>query len=139
MSSAPRRTSAPKPAPTPTKGPQTAKQSLFRAVYNDETERARQIIETDPEQINFQDPYAGLTPLHVAVFRQNVAIATLIARHPVTDISARDQFGRRPIEMCIYTLNEEIHEAVFSRTYQAALIELENPDPTKIKPFKREP
>lgn len=41
-------------------------------------------------------------------------------------IELRDRLGRRAIDMCRYTLNEAIHEAVFARTYQRELIDLEH-------------
>lgn len=119
-------------------GESTAKLQLIQAVFFDRTKSALEIIKTDPDQINEQDPFAGLTPLHIAIFRQNVAVVEALANHPVTNTDAADRFGRKPIDMCIYTSLDEIFAAVLKRTYQSALLELENGEGGGVVPFKRD-
>jgi DNA phosphorothioation-associated putative methyltransferase len=72
--------------------------ALILAAYNDNTETAEKIIATDPDQINSQDPYARLTALHIAIFRQNERLVALLAGHPQTDLRLKDGFGRRPVD-----------------------------------------
>jgi hypothetical protein len=84
------------------------KKSLILAVYNDKTDEALQIIDVAPEQINSQDPYAGLTPMHIAIFRENIAIVQRIAKHPEFDKTITDNFGRRMVDMLDYTANRKI-------------------------------
>ena len=95
-------------------------------MYFDRTERAKAIIEADPGQVNQQDPFTGLTPLHVAIFRQNVEVVRALVAHPRTDINLRDGFNRRPIDMCVYTRDEEMFLIVVGRTHQKELLELNN-------------
>lgn len=125
MSTRPLPRSVPKRPLFPDRGERTAKLTLLREVYFDRTESAEAIIASDPDQINLQDPFAGLSALHVAIFRQNVAIVRSLASHPVTDVHITDRFGRRPIDMCLYTRNPAIFDAVAARTFQAALLDLE--------------
>lgn len=118
-------------------GESTAKLKLIQAVFFDRTKSALEIIKTDPDQINEQDPFAGLTPLHIAIFRQNVAVVDALTLHPITKPSIEDRFGRKPIDMCIYTNIDEIFDAVLKRTYHSALLELDNAENNKIIPIKR--
>lgn len=108
------------------RGARTQPLSLLQAVYFDRTERAKAIIEADPEQINQQDPFTGLSPLHVAIFRQNAEIVRALICHPRTDPSLADGFGRRAIDMCVYTRSEEMFLIVVGRTHQHQLLELNN-------------
>ncbi|MBB4305117.1 hypothetical protein GGD81_004185 [Rhodobium orientis] len=119
-------------------GERTAKLSLISAVYYDRTTQASDIIESDPDQINLQDPFAGLTALHIAIFRQNATIVERIAKHPVTRIELEDKFGRRAIDMCVYTQNEAIFRAVFERTFRTEMIALDVGDSGPIIPFRPE-
>ena len=118
-------------------GERTAKLSLFQEVFYDRTERALKIIETDPDQINLVDPFAGLTSLHVAIFRQNVDVVEAITAHPIADLEIRDKFERRPIDMCIYAQNDRIYSAVFERTFRAAILTLESDGKGSILPFPK--
>ncbi len=120
----------------PTTGSRHKRLPLLEAVYYNRTEQALAIIEADPAQINLQDPFAGLSPLHVAVFRQNLQIVVALTRHPITDIGLADRFGRKAIDMCLYTLNDDIFQAVAARTYQKALIQLDTDDGDKIRPLR---
>lgn len=117
------------------RGAKTAPLSLLEAVYFDRTERAKAIIEADPGQINQQDPFAGLTPLHVAVFRQNVEIVRMLVAHPRSDLSLADSFNRRAIDMCAYTGNEEIFRLVAQRTFPALLLAL-NQNRGRVAPIQ---
>ena len=119
------------------KGLGTAKLSLFEAVFFDRTKRALEIIEKDPEQINTVDPFAGLSTLHLAIFRQNSEVVSALCVHPVTKMDIEDRFGRKPIDMCVYTTNDAIFEAVLRRSYGAALYALENGDDGPVAPFPR--
>jgi hypothetical protein len=119
-------------------GERTAKLPLIEAVYFDRTTRAVAIIESDPAQINLQEPFADLTALHIAVFRQNVVIVKKITDHPVTDMTLQDRFGRKPIDMCLYSTQAEIVEAITNRTYRAAILELEQGGTGGIIPIRRD-
>lgn len=134
---------APKPRPklaalfSSDRGARTQQLELFVEVFYNRTESALAIIENDPNQINVQEPFSNLTTLHLAVFRQNVRVVEAITMHPITDIAIRDGFGRRAIDMCIYTSNEDIIEAVFSRTYQREDLMLEGDGDGPVVPFRR--
>ncbi len=93
------------------------KLSLIRAAYFDNYERAKAIVKADPDQINSQDPFAGLTPLHIAIFRQNDPMVTLIATHPTCDFSVKDHFGRVATDMLIYIRDRKIFETVMQAAY----------------------
>jgi hypothetical protein len=108
--------------------------SLLEAVYFDRTERAKAIIEADPDQVRQQDPFAGLTPLHVAIFRQNVEVVRALVAHPRADLNLTDGFSRRPIDMCVYTRNEEMFRLVVERTFRAELLTLGGDG--SVVPFK---
>lgn len=95
--------------------------SLLEAVYFDNTKRAKAIIEADPSQINQQDPFAGLTPLHIAIFRQNIEIVRTLVSHPRTDPNIEDGFHRKPIDICVYTVDEEIYSLVVMRSFVAGV------------------
>lgn len=122
----------------PGSGAKTAKLSLFQAVFFDRTKSALDIIDTDPDQINAQEPFAGLTSLHLAIFRQNLSVVQKLCGHPVTAIHLQDRFGRRPIDMSIYTRNGEIFSAVLERTYQKAILELETDGAGTVVAFNRD-
>ena len=117
------------------RGSRPARLPLLQAVYFDQTQTALSIIESDPAQINQQDPFAGLTPLHVAIFRQNTEVVRQIARHPVTNIGLKDRFGRSAADMCVYTKNEAITAAVFERAYRSALFALDHEGGGTIVPL----
>jgi len=87
---------------------------LVMAVYHDRTEEALELIENEPEQINRQDPYSGLTPLNIAVFRQNQYIVRALIDHPITDIHLKDNFGRTAYNMLDYNANPKIFFKVFN-------------------------
>jgi ankyrin repeat protein len=108
------------------RGAKTQPLSLIEAIYFDRTERAKAIIEADPDQVRQQEPFAGLTPLHVAIFRQNVEIVRVLVSHPRTDPNLIDGFNRRPIDMCVYTKNEEMFRLVKERTFRPALLRLDD-------------
>lgn len=120
----------------PGSGAQTAKLSLFQAIFFERTDPALKIIETDPEQINLQEPFAALTSLHLAIFRQNVLVVQAICRHPITSIHLEDRFGRKPIDMCLYTRNDQIFSAVLERSYRKAILELETDGTGTVVAFK---
>ncbi|MFN3226826.1 MAG: hypothetical protein ACE360_11325 [Hyphomicrobiales bacterium] len=134
---------APKPRPnlnalfSSDRGARTKKLSLFIEVFFNRTEPALAIIQNDPEQINVQEPFSELTTLHLAIFRQNERIVDALTAHPVTDVMIKDSFGRRAIDMCVYTTNEGLIEAVFARTYQRADLQLEGGNEGPVVPFRR--
>jgi len=118
----------PKPKPRrtpfhlePDSGAQLATYSLIRAVYNDRFEQARDILKANPEQINLQESFAGLTALHVAIFRQNEEIVKLLANHPRCDIALKDNFQRTAADMLVYTAKSAIFDAVMRRSYDEQL------------------
>lgn len=117
------------------RGSKTQPLSLLEAVYFDRTDRAKAIIEVDPEQVSQQDPFAGLTPLHVAIFRQNVDIVRALVAHPRTDPSLADGFGRRAIDMCVYTSNDAIFRLVAERMYAPAHFALTT-DARLVRPLR---
>ncbi|GAA4170833.1 ankyrin repeat domain-containing protein [Shinella granuli] len=89
--------------------------SLLRAIYMDKVTEAEAILKANPEQINMGDPYASLTPLHVAIFRQNVEAVALLVNHPRCDVWQKDNFGRAPVDMLVYTADREIFDIVMRR------------------------
>lgn len=91
--------------------------SLLLAVYYDEFEKAQALLKSDPGQLNLQDPYAGLTALHIAIFRQNQEIVSLLLDQDGIDVKIKDGFHRRPVDMLDYTVNQEIFEMVMDATY----------------------
>lgn len=114
----------PKPKPKhtpfhlePGSGVQLATYSLIRAVYNDRLDQARDILAASPEQINLQEPFAGLTALHIAIFRQNEEIVTLLANHPRCDLTLKDNFQRTAADMLVYTANSTIFGTVMRCAY----------------------
>lgn len=112
----------PKPKPKltpfhlePDSGQGLAAYALIRAVYMDRLDEARAILEADPGQINTQDPFAGLTPLHIAIFRQNAEMVKLLAEHPRCDLRIGDNFQRTAADMLIYTADKAIFETIMRR------------------------
>lgn len=99
------------------RGQKTAKLSLFQAVFYDRTQEAIEIIASDSEQINLQEPFAALTALHIAIFRQNILVIRDLCLNPTTKIGLQDRFGRKAIDMCVYTHNDEIFQLVSERTF----------------------
>jgi len=136
MSLAPRSKSAHRASLFSDTGEQTARLSLFQAVFFDRTKSALDIIKTDADQINLQEPFADLTSLHLAIFRQNLSVVRNICEHPVTQIDLKDRFGRKAIDMCVYTSNEDIFHAVLERTYQGPLLQLDRGDDSGVVPFR---
>lgn len=100
--------------------------SLLLAVYYDEFEKAQALLKSDPGQINLQDPYAGLTALHIAIFRQNPKIVSLLLAQNGIDVKIKDGFQRRPVDMLDYTVNQEIFEMVMDATYPDEMRALED-------------
>lgn len=98
-------------------GPKRQHFELILAAYYNRTARAEAIMQSDPDQIVRQDPHSGLTALHVAIFRGNVELVTLLAEHPRTDFQMKDNFDRRPVDMLDYTRNQQIFNLVMEGTY----------------------
>ncbi len=90
---------------------------LLRAAYNDETQKAIAIIKTDPQQLNIRDPYAGLTPLHIAIFRCNFEIVQAIVQHPEADLALKDNFRRAPADMLDYIADHRLFELVMDACF----------------------
>lgn len=97
---------------------------LLMAVYYDDYAKAKAVLEADPGQLNLQDPYAGLTALHIGIFRQNLQIVQLLLAQPGIQVMVRDAFRRRPVDMLDYTVNQEIFEAVMEATYPEEMTSL---------------
>lgn len=114
-----------KPQPKPTRplsflsdsGTSSAKLDLLATVYRDQTETALQLIASDPDQINEQDPYTGLTSLHIAIFRQNRDVVERLVHHRQTDLKRRDNFGRSIVDMLDYTADQMIFDWVIEAFY----------------------
>lgn len=100
--------------------------SLLLAVYNDHFEEAEAILKADPAQLNTPDPYAGLTALHIAIFRQNPKIVQLLLAQAGIDVRIKDGFGRRPVDMLDYTANQDIFDMIMDVTYPDTMRALEN-------------
>ncbi|PWE55001.1 hypothetical protein DEM27_16220 [Metarhizobium album] len=96
--------------------------SLLRAVYMDQVREAEAVLRASPEQINLGDPYANLTPLHVAIFRQNREIVALLVNHPRCDVWQKDNFGRTAVDMLVYTKEKQIFESIINKSYSLKLI-----------------
>lgn len=100
--------------------------SLLLAVYNDQLDTATSILKADPAQLNIQDPYAGLTALHIAIFRQNPQMVRLLLDQTGIDVTIKDGFQRRPVDMLDYTVNQDIFDMVMDATYPDAMRALED-------------
>jgi ankyrin repeat protein len=85
---------------------------LVIAAYYERYEQAVAILRDDPEQIRAREPFAGLTALHIAIFRGHLPLVKLLAEHPRADLKARDNFGRRPVDMCIYSADAAVFEII---------------------------
>jgi len=115
---------------------------LIRAVFNELVQESKIIIDESPEQLNTQDPFAGLTPLHIAIFKQNISLIRMIANHQTTNFKLKDNFGRIAADMLEYTADQEIFELVMDRTYPDLMNALESEEyeaglsSGSIKPFK---
>ncbi len=94
----------------PQRGSNLATFSLLRAVYMDDFDRAKAILAADQQQLNRQEPFAGLTPLHIAVFRQNFEMVALLAKHRESNVSIKDNFGRLPLDFLSYTSDRRIFD-----------------------------
>ncbi len=107
-------------------GPTRQKYPLIMAVYHNATDLAEKLIREDPAQINDQDPYAGLSPLHIAIFRQNVRIIGILLKQPTINLRLRDSFGRRAQDFLDYTVDPEIHRLITNACYPDAIRRLED-------------
>lgn len=101
------------------------KYALLIAAYRDDTETAKALIKSDPEQINRQDPHSGLTALHISIFRQNRELVGILAKHPQTKMDVKDNFNRRLVDMLDYTSDQEIFEVVMEASYPDIWAELD--------------
>lgn len=101
----------------PLGGERLATYSLIRAVYFDDLKLAREILAADPDQVNRPDPYAGLTPLHIAIFRQNMKTMKLLCDHPNCNPHQKDNFDRTAVDMLVYTTDEGAFDLVMRRAY----------------------
>ncbi len=101
------------------------KYALLIAAYRDDTETAKALIKSDPEQINRQDPHSGLTALHISIFRQNRELVGILAKHPQTKMDVKDNFKRRLVDMLDYTTDQEIFEAVMAASFSDTWAELD--------------
>jgi len=123
-------------------GPSTLTYPLLHAVFHERVEKAEQVIAADPNQLNSQDPFAGLTPLHIAIFRENRYLVNLIEKHPTTDFKLKDNFNRRAVDMLDYTADQTIFELIMDKTYPDLMRALESAEyeiglsSAIIKPFK---
>jgi ankyrin repeat protein len=112
-------------------GTDKKKYSLISAAYHERTDTAKALVKSDPDQINRQDPHSGLTALHIAVFRQNIELSEILSKHPRTDLSLKDVFGRRVVDMLEYTTNQELFTLVMDATYPDLMRDLEVDDGTE--------
>lgn len=115
-------------------GTDRKKFALLLAAYHNRTETALKLIETDPDQINRQDPHSGLTALHIAIFRQNRVLVERLAGHPKTDVHLKDAFDRKAVDMLDYTADQVIFETMMDVTYPDEMLELEDEGPDDEPP-----
>ena len=101
-------------------------QALCLAVYNDRFEDAEVILKAEPAQLNSKDPYAGLTALHIAIFRQNSKIVQLLLAQEGIDVSIKDGFRRRPVDILDYTANQDIFDMIMDAAYPDSMRALED-------------
>ena len=99
---------------------------LLLAVYYDRLDQAQAILKTDPDQLNIQDPYGGLTAIHIAVFRQNPKMVELLLKQRDIDLNITDNFNRRPVDMLDYTVNQSIFEMMMDACYPDEMRALED-------------
>ncbi len=108
------------------RGSDLNKYPLILAVYYDQYDKAVQILKVDPDQLNKQDPYGGLTAFHIAIFRQNPKMIRMLLNQRGIDVTITDNFHRRAVDMLDYTINQEIFEMVMEATYPEEMRELED-------------
>ena len=101
---------------------------LIQAVYDDDMEAAAAIVDDDPEQINVQETFAGLTPLHIAIVHQNIEAVRLLAGHPRCNAEIADHFGRTAADMLRYSSNPEIAGLVLRAAFREEMRVVDNPD-----------
>lgn len=115
----------PKPRPgtpfhlSPGDGKKRATYRLVLAAYFDDLTGAKDILDAAPQEINVQDPYSGLSALHIAIFRSNAGMVQLLSRFPGRDMSIRDNFGRLAVDMLAYTRSQAIFDVVMQQMYPA--------------------
>ncbi len=100
--------------------------ALLRSVYFDDIEKAKAVLKADPAQLNRKDPYAGLTALHIAIFRQSPDMVKLLLGQPNIDLTIQDGFGRAPIDMLDYTTNQQIFSMMMEAVYPDEMRALED-------------
>jgi len=116
--------------------------SLIMAVYYENLQLTQSILKSEPDQINSQEPYADMSPIHVAIFRQNLEIVETLLKVPNIKLHQKDNFGREPIDMLDYTINQAIFESVLAATYPNEMNDLvvqiseETESDLKIIPFR---
>lgn len=107
-------------------GSQLKRYSLIMAAYYEREETAEKLIKNDPDQINLQDPYGGLTALHVAIFRQNSRIVELLIMCPEIDVTIKDNFGRTIVDMLDYNSDQRVFDLVIDKCYADEMKALED-------------
>lgn len=100
--------------------------ALLTEIYADNTRDALSLIEKDPDQIAIPHSGTGLTPLHVAVFRENLTIVKELLKNSRADVFLKDEFGRSALDMLSYTTNETIHQVMLEAAYPDASRRLED-------------
>lgn len=85
----------------------TTADELFDAVAQGLVDRVRALLEADPALLMVRDSL-GDTPLHVAVWNDQSAVAALLLERQA-DVNARDADGRTPLAGLVATMNQYDH------------------------------
>lgn len=96
--------------------PEAARVFLQAAQIGD-TGIAEACLARHPDCVNSQDPHSGVTALHIAIVRQDVAFVDLLTSLPGCDAWLRDRFNRAAADMLTYTSNQKIFDAVMAKAY----------------------
>jgi hypothetical protein len=90
---------------------------LIGHIYYGRTKDAQATIVADPDQVAMPEAVTLLTPLHVAIFREDDEVIAQLLQHPKVDLHAQDKFGRTPLDMLHYSHDEDIHLLVLEAYY----------------------
>lgn len=66
-----------------------------------------------------------MAALHVAIGRQNLTLFFALITHPNVDLTFKDRDGRKSIDMCRYTFDSEVFDAILRATYFRTITELD--------------
>ena len=106
---------------------------LIEAANRNDIAKAEDALAYDPHCINGVEDGTCLTALHIAAFRGNANMVSLLLKAPGADVARKDRWGRDVLDAAMLSPHPDIKRMVFEfRAQQLGLTETRPSSPAAV-------